>query len=691
MTPALRSAIATTTWGCGLLVLGALTLARAWSSPIPSLLLALAVVAPLLLLRGVLRLGVSRWAAATVLTLLLVLLAYLLSARAETTFTSTVSDAIPLLLSEPQPLVVRPDLLAAPVLACGMTGLLVGLRLSGASRVAPVVGALVLYVAGLLLTGGRADPYGVLGGLLIAVAAAGWALLDDHPEPLRGRTLALAPLVALGVLASAMAAAVPSPDPFDPRDLVESPIETVAASNPMPQLGAWAANPRHELFRVHGPEVPLRLVTLDDYDGSSWSSATRFAAFGTTEEPPLPAGRRQQEITAEVQLLDLVRPWLPTTGQPERISLREALLDTATGTVFVDDRDDDLTFSVTALRDAPRRADLPGATVPNSPAIQRYLRVPELPYSLAEYARAVTRNAASPHDRALAIEAAVRGDRRFSTKAISGSAYWRIERFLLGKRGQPGAQSGSSEQFATAFALLARQNGLPTRIVVGFRPGTEQPDGSRLVRGEDALAWPEVYFDGLGWVPFNPLPDDNTFAHDDVDSTPLETTDPTPDDTTSATPHPQSGADRDAGDEQESSAAGSGHTWWPWLLLGGIVLAPLLVLAGLRALRSWRHRRAGARGAWAEVLDTLTLIGARAAGHESATDVARRTDALLGGARVAGVARTAERAAYAPETSHGTWPDELAAVRRSARRSIPRWRRIWWWFDPRPLRRPRRS
>ena len=77
---------------------------------------------------------------------------------------------------------------------------------------------------------------------------------------------------------------------------------------------------------------------------------------------------------------------------------------------------------------------------------------------------------------------------------------------------EPGDQVGTSEQFATAFALLARRAGLPTRLVVGFRPGDRQPDGTRVIRGRDALAWPEVYFQELGWVPFAPTPNDDTFT-----------------------------------------------------------------------------------------------------------------------------------------------------------------------------------
>ena len=65
---------------------------------------------------------------------------------------------------------------------------------------------------------------------------------------------------------------------------------------------------------------------------------------------------------------------------------------------------------------------------------------------------------------------------------------------------------GYCEQFAGTFAAMARSIGVPARVAVGFTPGTEQPDGSRSVLGKNAHAWPEIWFDGLGWVPFEPTP-----------------------------------------------------------------------------------------------------------------------------------------------------------------------------------------
>jgi transglutaminase-like putative cysteine protease len=66
------------------------------------------------------------------------------------------------------------------------------------------------------------------------------------------------------------------------------------------------------------------------------------------------------------------------------------------------------------------------------------------------------------------------------------------------------SRTGSCEEFAGAFAVLARASGLATRVAVGFTPG--RPDnGVTVVRGSDAHAWPQVLI-GDTWVSFEPTP-----------------------------------------------------------------------------------------------------------------------------------------------------------------------------------------
>lgn len=65
---------------------------------------------------------------------------------------------------------------------------------------------------------------------------------------------------------------------------------------------------------------------------------------------------------------------------------------------------------------------------------------------------------------------------------------------------------GTSEQFAAGYVVLARLNGIPARLVVGFRaPAEPDADGLYTIRDSDAYAWPEVAVEGVGWWPLDPV------------------------------------------------------------------------------------------------------------------------------------------------------------------------------------------
>ncbi len=66
-------------------------------------------------------------------------------------------------------------------------------------------------------------------------------------------------------------------------------------------------------------------------------------------------------------------------------------------------------------------------------------------------------------------------------------------------------KEGYCSYYATVFVLLARAEGIPARYVEGFSVKTKS-DQEVMVETSDAHAWPEVYIDGFGWVPFEPTP-----------------------------------------------------------------------------------------------------------------------------------------------------------------------------------------
>ena len=71
-------------------------------------------------------------------------------------------------------------------------------------------------------------------------------------------------------------------------------------------------------------------------------------------------------------------------------------------------------------------------------------------------------------------------------------------------------KEGYCEQFATSLCVLARAAGLPSRYVTGYLPGTFNPvSGFYEIKASDAHAWAEIYFQGYGWMIFDPVPGEN--------------------------------------------------------------------------------------------------------------------------------------------------------------------------------------
>ena len=68
-------------------------------------------------------------------------------------------------------------------------------------------------------------------------------------------------------------------------------------------------------------------------------------------------------------------------------------------------------------------------------------------------------------------------------------------------------ERGYCQQFSGAMALMLRMAGIPAQVAAGFSPGSYNKDTKEWrVRDLDAHSWVEVWFTGIGWVPFDPTP-----------------------------------------------------------------------------------------------------------------------------------------------------------------------------------------
>ncbi|MCC8246600.1 transglutaminase domain-containing protein [Saccharothrix luteola] len=624
-------------------------------------------------------------------------------------------DLVPRLLTAARPAPVTPELLAPGALLVFGVSLVVVLAVArrGRSLLAPVVGAAVLYTCTALLTAGRADRYGLVAVGLVALVAIGWLLVDRLEAG--GRVLLGLPAVPVAAVA-ALAVVLPAGEAFEPRELVEPPVADLGVASPLPQLASWANLGDTELFRVRGPERAVRLVALSDYSGAAWRAASLYGPIGAVAEPDLPPGAQVDEAEVEITVGELGGRWLPTVGRPTAVSLDGAMVDPDSGSLVLrTELTPGLSYRVRGVVDVPDDADLLDATVPTNAG--RYLELPGLPYSLAEYARQIVQSARSPYERAVAIEQVVKQGRTPDAQAPVGSSYARLERFLFGGPGEPGANAGTAEQFASAFAVLARAVGLPTRVVVGFQPA----DGEeRVVRGSDATAWPEVYFAGWGWVPFDPVSGVSSGGSSAAQKREvldrLASVTATPTSTPLSAPPPPLVTPSSTVAAQGTSAGS--QRWIGYAVLGGVPVLILLVLGLARLVRRNRLRAAGATGAWAYVLDGLLLAGRTPTADRTAPDIA----AGLGSAPAVELARLADYAAFAPEVGRavghapehgrprvghpvaagpgtvaagpgavagraaGTSPWSLARqVRGGLRRGMPWYRRMFWAVDPRPL------
>ncbi|MEJ2856816.1 MULTISPECIES: DUF3488 and transglutaminase-like domain-containing protein [unclassified Saccharothrix] len=675
--------IARVSWAALLLVVAAIHLGSGWQGWVPALVFSGAVAA------GFACVPLVRWRRVpTGLTLLCLVVFALIGGywvardTAETTDPTTVLlDLVPRLLTAARPAPATPELLVPGVLLVFGVALAVAVSVTGRSLLGPACGVAVLYTCTALLTAGKADRYGLVALVLVALLVAGWLLVDRLES--RGRVLTALPLVPVAVVAL-LAFAVPSTGAFEPRELVEPPVTGLGVSNPLPQLASWANLGPVELFRVRGPERAIRLAALSDYSGAAWRAASLYGPIGAVAAPDLPPGARTTEAELEVTVGELTGSWVPTIGRPTAVTLDGAMVDPNSGSlVLLDELSPGLRYRVRGVVDVPEDGDLVKAGVPSGDRARRYLALPGLPFSLAEYARQIVQNARTPFEKAVAIEQVVKTGRVPDAGAPVGSSYARLERFLFGNAGEPGAAAGTAEQFASAFAVLGRAVGLPTRVVVGFQPveGAEE----RVVRGSDATAWPEVYFEGWGWVPFDPLAGTSSGGssaaakREVLDRLASITATPT----TTALSAPPPFVPSAAQPQREAVAVGS-QRWIGWVVLGGVPVLVVLMLVGARVGRRVRLKRAGAGGAWDHVLDALVLAGDPPPRDRTAPAIARTLSPPA-----IRLAELADHSAFAPRAGHHGRSGEAwrlaKAVTSGVRRRSSWLRKVLWPVDPRPL------
>ena len=250
-----------------------------------------------------------------------------------------------------------------------------------------------------------------------------------------------------------------------------------------------------------------RAVTYDRYDGRSMQS-TFGAAQPYDADTPLPidpgGGWQRSSVELSVMVLApgataLVSADAPVAfSVPVTINGRQAGWDLA-GVRATTALQRGQIYTVRALvaRAGWRELRQAGSRYPDW--IQPYLELPPtLPPRVGALAQQVTRDALTPLDRTLAIEAYLRG-LTYSTQTVVPTEDRDWVDFLLFDSG-----GGYSDYFATAMTVLLRTQGIPARVASGFAQGELEEGRNWLVRESDAHSWVEVYFPGYGWQVFEP-------------------------------------------------------------------------------------------------------------------------------------------------------------------------------------------
>ncbi|WP_433441937.1 transglutaminaseTgpA domain-containing protein [Nonomuraea sp. CA-141351] len=256
----------------------------------------------------------------------------------------------------------------------------------------------------------------------------------------------------------------------------------------------------------------LRIYTLDTFDGQQFGmTEPKGAPQNRTDNGPLPAppGLGPQpkigNVVTNVQISDEIEKlqFLPLPYPPKQIQVDgDWRADVDTLMVFsTRDEAAGLEYEVATSEPQPT-ADLLeslGGTRPSTDP--RYLKLPDnLPPEIAELAASLTASAKTDYDAAVKLQQFFTKDGGFTynlrTQGHSNSA---LRDFLLRDR------AGYCEQFAASMAVLARLVGIPSRVAIGYTGGTKVGDRWQ-VGTNDSHSWPELYFEGVGWLPFEPTP-----------------------------------------------------------------------------------------------------------------------------------------------------------------------------------------
>jgi Transglutaminase-like superfamily len=627
------------------------------------------------------------------------------------------------------PLLVIPYILG---LACGAAGLTMARRITAAA--APVV-APALVLAAVILLGTDQPAAASLQGVGFGAVSLCWIAVRGH----RGRPPARTGsgrLIKLGIGAGVVLVAATGAVGIGSvllggghqrvvlRSYVTPPFDIGAYPSPLVGFRKYTKNANllwdQTLFRVAGlpSGQSVRIATLDDYDGSVWgaTSDTLPSAPGTPLDafqrvgPRIPATGTGAPVTVRITVAaayadaDDLSAWVPDAGSVDAVTFTGP--NTAAHT---DSFRYDLATAAGVVADRLRagdsyvvHADLPsaaGLTADSQPAGEPALAAGSDAF-VASRAVQWSDRAGSLGAQLLAVGRHLRDTGAYSdggpgeTRYLPGHGVGRLTSFLDAH--QP---VGDDEQYAAAFALMANELGMPTRVVLGALP---EPDGT--VRGRDVHAWVQVDTAGAGWVavprsvfmPDSSKKPDRTPPQEQQDNTAAVVPPPDPVHPPSSVDDP-SQADPNAPRLPATAAHDGLHlpafvvtalTWGGPPVLAVAALCGAVI--GLKARRRHRRRTNGPAvtrmvTGWREVVDRARDLGVAVPLGRTRQEEAR----LLAAHPVVHLAAVADAGVFGPgdpaEPDVAAFWSGVDDVLRQMVAGLGRWQRFWVAVSPRSL------
>jgi transglutaminase-like putative cysteine protease len=370
----------------------------------------------------------------------------------------------------------------------------------------------------------------------------------------------------------------------------------------------------------------LKVAVLTNFNGEAWTTGDRdipdSQVADGTPMPPFPGLSRTQvefdPYTLNLSAVDdFESHWLPV---PDLVTSADAPGEwkyDITTRDFIGGDDDlstaGLTWTADGVRAKYSAQRLADATPAPANIEERYTLLPStgIPSIARVQALAIASQNPTGYQKAVALQDYFRapGAFEYTLDVDQANGSEALEQFL---GDGPDGHRGYCEQFASAFAVMARLMHLPARVVVGFLNPDNVAEDTYVFSAHDLHAWPEVYFEGAGWVRFEPTPGNGAqapaFTRQPVIN--LPSTDPTaqtssPDDVPSKTP----GASPSRSETSGAVAAGGG---FPWEVLAGGAGGVLVLVALAFVPQLLRRRRRQARwsigtaeAAWAELRDAV--------------------------------------------------------------------------------------